>query len=595
MLIRLKLTMRRIIQNVLSQRSLFKSTFKDLTRVKESGLSKFENPQERRLFSTSSPKLPDRTTRVRFFSGWPRFLALSTLIAVPAASASVWIVSGEDPQKRAKLLFIVPLRLWRDISTAGCMIADYQFSLKGLPLGSLERMKAKHECHVRCADRLQLLCFTNGGIYIKLGQHIAQLDHLLPAEYVEAMRRSMLNKCPESSYTQVCQVFLAELGKLPNEVFAEFNQKPLASASLAQVHEAKLKNGQKVAVKVQHAHLTDTAEADMETVRLVVTAVHLMFPSFDYRWLIDEVDESLPKELNFILEAQNAEKCAANFAKSPKLSHRVVVPKIFWNLTRKRVLTMDFMEGEGVSDVEAIKKLGLKPADVAKLVSETFAEMIFHHGFVHCDPHAANMKVQAVPSRGYGLFGRSPQAQLVLLDHGLYRTLTSNIKTNYAELWKALVLADVDKIKKHSVAMGAGEDLYMLFAAVLTMRPWDRILDPTHDHLQVPDTEEERAQLQMYAAQYVGEVAELLRRLPRVVLLLLKTNDCLRSVDNALGAPVNTFIIIARECTRALAQMEIEAKKGLWNRLRCIVEIYRVELRLWAFQISALFASWGRG
>ncbi|KDO68994.1 hypothetical protein CISIN_1g0093861mg, partial [Citrus sinensis] len=109
------------------------------------------------------------------------------------------------------------------------------------------------------------------------------------------MRESMLNKCPVSSYDQVCDVFKKELGKTPDQVFDDFDPVPIASASLAQVHVARNRDGQKVAVKVQHTHMTDTAAADHATVELLVNTLHWLFPSFDYRWLVAEMRESLPK------------------------------------------------------------------------------------------------------------------------------------------------------------------------------------------------------------------------------------------------------------------------------------------------------------
>lgn len=105
----------------------------------------------------------------------------------------------------------------------------------------------------------------------------------------------MLNRCPHSSYDQVHEVVKKELGGAPDEIFDEFDPIPIASASLAQVHVARTRDGQKVAVKVQHTHMTDTAAADYATVELIVNTLHRFFPSFDYRWLIAEVRESIPK------------------------------------------------------------------------------------------------------------------------------------------------------------------------------------------------------------------------------------------------------------------------------------------------------------
>ncbi|KAJ7542373.1 hypothetical protein O6H91_10G103500 [Diphasiastrum complanatum] len=328
-----------------------------------------------------------------------------TIGSIGGAGTLGWVALGDDRERRMKLVWAVPLRLTRDVATAAAIVADYNISLWGLKEESPERALAKHEAHVRCANRLQALCFKNGGIYIKLGQHVGQLDYLLPQEYVETMRNSLLDKCPVSTYEQVCAVFSAELGLLPHEVFKDFNPVPLASASLAQVHLAHTHDGKKVAVKVQHIHLTDTAAADTATVALIVNVVHWLFPSFDYRWLLDEVQESLPKELDFIHEAKNSELCVYNFKKqSPHLAPYIAIPEVYWTLSTSRLLTMEYMEGIKITDVQQIKKLGLRPSDVAKLMSQAFAEMIFRHGFVHCDPHAANMLVRVAPGN-HGFFG----------------------------------------------------------------------------------------------------------------------------------------------------------------------------------------------
>ncbi|KAG1337707.1 putative ABC1 protein [Cocos nucifera] len=156
---------------------------------------------------------------------------------------------------------------------------------------------------------------------------------------------------------------------------------------------------------------------------------------------------------------------------------------------------MEFMDAAEITDVSAIQRLGIEPNDVSKLVSQAFAEMTFKHGFVHCDPHAANMMVRPLPSSKWNCFGKR-KPQLILLDHGLYKELDFETKTNYAALWKALIFADVNSIKENSVKLGAGEDLYALFAGVLTMRPWSRVIDPSVDHLVLEGNDGNRSELQ---------------------------------------------------------------------------------------------------
>ncbi|KAH8501410.1 hypothetical protein H0E87_016279 [Populus deltoides] len=474
-------------------------------------------------------------------------------LAVAAAAlltggATATVATSEDPATALKLCTAVPVRLYRNTVTAASIAFDYEYSLWGLSEGSVEKAKVKHEVHLRSARKLQELCFKNGGIYIKLGQHLGQLEYLVPEEYVQTMRESMLNKCPVSSYDQVCEVFKKELGETPDKIFEEFDPVPIASASLAQVHVARTLDGQKVAVKVQHTHMTDTATADRATVEVLVNTLHGVFPSFDYRWLIDEIRESLPKELDFLVEAKNSEKCLENFRKlSPHIAEYVYAPK----------------------------------------VSQVFAEMMFRHGFVHCDPHAANLIVRPLPSGKRTILGKR-KPQLVLLDHGLYKELDFTTRFNYASLWKALIFSDANAIKENSVKLGAGEDLYALFAAILTMKPWNRIIDPSVDHLVIKGNDSERAERQMYASQFFPQISELLRRLPRVILLMLKTNDCLRSVNSCLlqGSSVETFFIIGKVSSEAVVEAKKLQRKSLLSRLDVLLEEILLEVRLLGMQIA---------
>ncbi|GFP97640.1 putative abc1 protein at2g40090 [Phtheirospermum japonicum] len=476
----------------------------------------------------------------------------------------------------------------RDATTAASIAFDYEYSLRGLPEGSIERQRVKREVHTRSAHRLQELCFKNGGIYIKLGQHISQLEYLVPDEYVQIMRQSMLNKCPVSSYDQVLEVFKKELGGEPDEIFAEFDPVPIASASLAQVHIARTHDGQQVAVKVQHTHMTDTAAADYATVELIVNTLHRLFPSFDYRWLVDEVRETIPKELNFLLEAKNSIKCMDNFRKlSPHIAEYVYAPRIYWNLSTSKLLVMEFIDGAQVNDRKTIQKLGIQPSDVSKLLTQAFAEMMFKHGFVHCDPHAANVLVRPLPSASTSIFGKA-KPQLVLLDHGLYKDLDFNMRINYASLWKGLVFSDANAIKENCVKLGAGEDLYVLFAGILTMRPWNKVIDPAIDHLVVRGTDSDRSEIQMYASQYFPQITELLRRLPRVILLMLKTNDCLRAVNRALieGSSLESFLIVGRVSSEAVIESRLLRSRSILSRIQVWFEEFLLEARLFGMQMA---------
>eukprot|EP00884_Botryococcus_braunii_P012895 jgi/Botrbrau1/21606/Bobra.43_1s0012.2 len=402
------------------------------------------------------------------------------------------------------------------------------------------------------------------------------------------MREYMLDRCPVSPWPEVARTLSRELGGPPYTIFADIETQPLASASLAQVHRAKGHDGRDLAVKVQHAGLRDTCDADVATVELLVAAVHWLFPSFDYGWLVDEVKENLPKELDFLQEAENNRKSAENLkSRDSSVWNRAVVPSIDSNLTTPRVLTMEFIEGVPITDAIGLAQMGAAPSEMAHIVSQTFNEMIFRYGFVHCDPHAGNLLVRM----------REGRPQLVLLDHGLYRQLDDRFRLDYAGLWQAIILGNVDGIQRYSEAMNAG-NAPQLFACMLTMRPWEDIVQQQDiDRLRVPEQANDK--IRDFAQQNVAGISDLLGRIPRPLLLLLKTNDCLRTVDRALGQPINTFTIVARECSRALAKEKSRLHPGLRTQLSNLLDRIHVEWRImgarsmgWA--VSAWGAVWRR-
>lgn len=289
-----------------------------------------------------------------------------------------------------------------------------------------------------------------------------------------------------------------------------------------------------------------------------------------------------------MVEAKNSVKCMDNFQKlSPHIAEYVYSPRVYWNLSTSKLLTMEYMEAAQVNDLKSIQRLGIQPSDVVKLVSETFAEMMFKHGFVHCDPHAANLLVRPLPSGHRSIFGRR-KPQLIILDHGLYKELDYNTRINYAALWKALVYSDADGIKENCVKLGAGDDLYALFAGILTMRPWNKVIDPSVDHLVVKGTDSDRSELQMYASQYFQQITELLRRLPRVILLMLKTNDCLRAVNRSLiqGPSLESFLIIGRVSSEAVLESVLLQKRSFLSWINFWIQKILLEGRLCVMHIA---------
>lgn len=280
------------------------------------------------------------------------------------------IVADELQQSNTEFEKLITLRElgnnppYTDIENARKRVE--QAGVRMAELMSDPRSSPFHDVHRRCAIRLRKLCERNKGIYIKLGQHLGQLDYLLPPEYIDELKTLFANN-PVSATETIYRVIQEETGSSADKIWASFDEQPIASASLAQVHVATDDNGFKYAVKVQHEGLLEASQADLKAITLVAGVISWLFKDFDYDWLVKEINHNLPRELDFRLEAQNAIR-----AKEFLFSDSVVIPDVF--IATPRLLSMRFEEGCYVTNKEAMRKLNIQNADVARLISETFSD-----------------------------------------------------------------------------------------------------------------------------------------------------------------------------------------------------------------------------
>lgn len=296
------------------------------------------------------------------------------------------------------------VRLGRVAVTTGRIAYDYKKLIKNKQL--YEDLDAWSNQHTSAATKLLNMCTKNGGVYIKVGQHIATLRYLVPNEYCDVLK-VLHSKAPTSSLEDVRKIIREDLKKPLEELFDDFEEKPLGTASLAQVHRAKLKeNGNEVAVKVQHKDVKNNSTIDILTMDFFFGLVDRTFPDFSMKWLAEEMRINLPLELDFLNEGKNCERIREMFKKFEWFK----TPDIYWNYSTHRVLTMEMMEGEEITNVDYIKREKIDPRLVTDRLATVFSEMIFVNGYVHCDPHPGNILVKQTD--------RGPD--IVLLDHGLY-------------------------------------------------------------------------------------------------------------------------------------------------------------------------------
>jgi aarF domain-containing kinase len=219
-------------------------------------------------------------------------------------------------------------RYFRTIESCVKISFDYKSSTDPLP-----------EIHIRSANNLLKLFRENGGVFVKVGQAIASLMYVFPPEYCIVMQ-ALQDQCRITPMDQIELLFKTDLNKSINDLFVDFDQIPLGSASLSQVHKATLRKTEThpekvVAVKIQHPELLKQAPADIETCKILVKVFSYIFPEFQFEWLSKEMQISLPQELDFINESVNA-KTIADHLKNLKNVH---IPEVY--ISSKRILIME--------------------------------------------------------------------------------------------------------------------------------------------------------------------------------------------------------------------------------------------------------------
>jgi ubiquinone biosynthesis protein len=294
--------------------------------------------------------------------------------------------------------------------------------LKDLSLDSQER---KELAQARVPIRFRMFLESLGPTFIKLGQLLSTRPDLIAEEYADELA-NLRDNVPPVPFEVIKETVESELGSKLETVFSSFDEKPVAAASIGQVHRAVLKGtGQQVAVKVQRPDVAETVRADIEILKDLVAVLERSFSSidrFNARGTVEEFERMLQREIDYTIEARNIRRFSENFKDMPEVSF----PVVHWKQSTRRVLTMDFIDGFTIDNKEELKKMKADPAKLTATLGRAYIKMIFVDGFFHADPHQGNIFVM-------------PDKRICFLDFGAIGYLDDDMKGKATMFYMSLI------------------------------------------------------------------------------------------------------------------------------------------------------------
>ena len=278
-----------------------------------------------------------------------------------------------------------------------------------------------------------------GPTFVKFGQLLSTRPDIVPPDIIAELR-SLQDDVRPFPYADVERTIREELGQPVERLFTEFDVEPLAAASIGQVHRATLPNGRRVVVKVQRPNAPRQIEADLslmyQAARLAKERIRAL-DFIDANEIVDEFGRSIRQELDYRLEARNADAFHKDFAGHPHVS----VPRVYWTYTRSRVLTLEYLEGIQLADLDVEHWSLDQRRRLAYLITESWMTMIFRNGFFHGDPHPANILILS-PDR------------IGLVDFGLTGKLTDDDMTKLTRLFIDAAAENIDQLPKRLSDLG---------------------------------------------------------------------------------------------------------------------------------------------
>lgn len=406
--------------------------------------------------------------------------------------------------------------------TAGALYLGYKRTQRRA--GSLPSEAAAREWerrHEVSAEALYRLAIDLKGLYVKTGQFVGSRSDIVPAAYVRSLSR-LQDRVPPRPVRLIRAIIQRELGRPVEQLFARFDDEPLAAASLAQAHRARLHDGREVVVKVQYPEVAGLVRLDVANLRTILRLVARREPNFDYSAVAHEIASQVPLELDFEREAAMTRRVAANLAAVPG----VLVPEVIDGFTTGKVLVTGYIEGMRLLGPAHLES-GLDGAAVARTVAAAYGHQILLDGLFQADPHPGNILVL-------------PGGKVALLDFGLTKELPDHLRLGFARLVMAAAAGDAlaivaafGNLGVRTRSDGAGEVLALA-----------RLFFDQHDVERAVNNQRRASALAKNPVEAI----------PGDLVLLGRVVGLLRGVTSSLGAPVTPMQMLRPYAEAALAQ-----------------------------------------
>ena len=367
-----------------------------------------------------------------------------------------------------------------------------------------------------------------GPTFIKIGQSLSTRADLIPIEYVQELQQ-LQDRVPPFGIGEAIAVIESELGKPIDILFQEFETTPLASASLGQVHRARLHTGEEVVVKVQRPGLEGLFNLDFEVLHQLVRAGKRYLPAlkkYNLEAIYEEFFQLLFLEIDYIHEGKNADRFQENF----KNYARIKVPKVYWQYTTKKVLALEYLPGIKVDDRQSLEAKGINLDEIIELGICSYLKQLLQDGFFQSDPHPGNMAV-------------SSSGELIFYDFGTMAEVKSVAKDQMIETFFAVLRKDTEKVVETMIYMG-------LIEPMRDMSPVKRIVAFLLEEFRDKPVD-------IKAFEQVGEEVYLMFqqqpfRLPAQMTFIIKSITTLDGIARALDPQYN-LLAASQPFVRSLA------------------------------------------